>query len=120
MKIFLVIGGDWNCTLDFTCDRNGEEPHFLSAVSLREITTQFGLIDIWRERNKAVKQYTWIKVTENRISAARLDRFYVKNTMCSRIEETISPSSISDHHLISLKMIVTQTTPHYSYWRMEI
>ena len=23
----LVVGGDWNCTMDFTKDRNGEEPH---------------------------------------------------------------------------------------------
>lgn len=40
--------------------------------------------------------------------------------MCSRIEETcISPSSISDHHLISLKMVLTQTVPHCIYWRFS-
>ncbi len=117
---FLIIGGDWNCTLDFTCDRNGEEPHFMSAVSLKEIIIQYGLVDIWREKNKEIKQYTWIKMTDNRVSAARLDRFYVKKTMSSRIEETrISPSPISDHHLISLKMFLTQTVPYCNYWRFS-
>ncbi len=117
---FLIIGGDWNCNLDFTCDGNGEEPHFMSTVSLKEIIIQYGLVDIWREKNKEIKQYTWIKMTDNRVSAARLDRFYVKKTMCSRIEETrISPSPISDHHLISLKMLLTQTVPHCNYWRFS-
>ncbi len=30
---FIILGGDWNCTLDFTRDRNGEEPHIQSAFS---------------------------------------------------------------------------------------
>ncbi len=68
---FLIIGGDWNCTLDFTCDRDGEEPTFMSAVSLKEIIIQYGLVDIWRERNKEIKQYTWIKMTDNRVTTAR-------------------------------------------------
>lgn len=104
--------------MDFICDRNGEEPHFMSAVSLKEIITQYGLVDIRREKNKEIKQFTWIKMTDNRVSAACLDRFYINKTMYSRIEETcISPSLISDHHLISLKMLLTQTVPHCNYWR---
>ncbi len=97
---FLIIGGDWNCTLDFTCDRDGEEPTFMSAVSLRdkEIIIQYGLVDIWRERNKEIKQYTWIKMTDNRVTTARLEN----NVQYNRIEENcISPSSISDHYLTS-------------------
>lgn len=27
----LIIGGDWNCTIDFTMDRTSEEPHFQSS-----------------------------------------------------------------------------------------
>lgn len=30
----IVLGGDWNCTLDFTQDRNGEEPHSQSHHSV--------------------------------------------------------------------------------------
>lgn len=43
---FLIVGGDWNSTVDFTLDRNNTEPDFESS-------------------------------SQGRISAARLDRFYV-------------------------------------------
>lgn len=26
-NVCVIIGGDWNCTIDFIIDRNGEEPH---------------------------------------------------------------------------------------------
>ena len=35
----LVVSGDWNCTMDLTKDRNGEEPHSVSVGVLRDITT---------------------------------------------------------------------------------
>ncbi len=56
---FVIVGGDFNCTLDFVVDRNGEEPHPLSAKVLKAIITQLGLVDVWREKKK-VRQYSWI------------------------------------------------------------
>ncbi|KAI4877207.1 hypothetical protein NFI96_007832 [Prochilodus magdalenae] len=73
----VVMGGDWNCTLDFVHDRNGEEPHPQSAAALGSIVSGFNLIDVWREKHPQVKQYTRVRVSEGRVSAARLDRFYV-------------------------------------------
>ncbi len=35
-NIWLVLGGDWNCTINFLIDRNGEEPHSRSSESLVE------------------------------------------------------------------------------------
>ncbi len=51
-EAFVVVGGDFNCTLDFVVDRNGEEPHPSSAKVLKAIITQLGLEDVWREKNK--------------------------------------------------------------------
>jgi len=34
---FIVMGGDWNCTLNFTLDRNGEEQHAQSSFCLDSI-----------------------------------------------------------------------------------
>ncbi len=73
--VFIVVGGDWNCTLDFTLDRNGEEPNAQSATSLAGVIQKLNLSDVWREHNPFIKQYTWVKVCNERISAARLDRF---------------------------------------------
>lgn len=76
----LIIGGDWNCTLNFLLDRNNEEPHPVSASLLKSITIQNDLVYIWRDRNKDMKQFTRTKVSQGRISVARLDRFYVKTS----------------------------------------
>lgn len=53
----------------------------MSAAYLKEIIAQYGLVDIWREKNKEIKQYTWIKMTDNRVSAARLD--FMLRTQCA-------------------------------------
>ncbi len=97
LKIFLkqkqpedliFLGGDWNCTLDPPLDRNGEEPNFNSPAVLANIIVSFDFTDIWRENNVLVKQFTWVKVNEGRISAARLDRLYVLNNMKNRVIHT--------------------------------
>lgn len=74
---FLIVGGDWNSTVDFTLDRNNTEPDFVSPALLKNVIFQNNLLDVWRERNLNVKKYTWVKISQGRISAARLDRFYV-------------------------------------------
>ncbi len=60
--IWLVLGGDWNCTINFFIDSNGEEPHSHSNESLSNIMGKYDLIDVWRRRNIGVRQYTWIKL----------------------------------------------------------
>lgn len=37
----MVLGGDWNCTLDFTLDRNSEEPYPQSAKLLSSIIRKY-------------------------------------------------------------------------------
>ncbi|KAI4886392.1 hypothetical protein NFI96_001747 [Prochilodus magdalenae] len=102
----VVMGGDWNCTLDFVHDRNGEEPHPQSAAALSSIVSGFNLIDVWREKHPQVKQYTWVKVSEGRVSAARLDRFYVSCSVRHRTgQSAISPTGFSDHHLCTVDFL---------------
>lgn len=72
-SVCLIFGGDWNCTIDFTVDRNGEEPHNQSSALLSKVIKDFQLTDVWRIRNEGVKQYTWMKVSDNIVSGARLD-----------------------------------------------
>ncbi|KAI4871400.1 hypothetical protein NFI96_009402 [Prochilodus magdalenae] len=57
----VVLGGDWNCTLDFVKDRNGEEPHPQSARILANVLSGFNLIDVWREKHPAARQYSWLR-----------------------------------------------------------
>ncbi|KAI4877209.1 hypothetical protein NFI96_028665 [Prochilodus magdalenae] len=100
------MGGDWNCTLDFVHDRNGEEPHPQSAAALGSIVSGFNLIDVWREKHPQVKQYTRVRVSEGRVSAARLDRFYVSCSVRHRNGQSgISPTGFSDHHLCTVDFL---------------
>jgi len=74
---YLFVGGDFNCTDNEILDRNHAEPHAASQHALRQLVSSHGLADVWRRIHTGCRQYTWSHVSENRISSARLDRFYV-------------------------------------------
>ena len=66
-----MMGGDWNCTTDFTLDRSGQEPHLRSAAALRQLGAKVGVVDAWRVKHPTDRQYTWVKVVDGGVSAAR-------------------------------------------------
>lgn len=48
-----------------------------------------------------IRQYTWLKVSDNRVSGARLDRFYLgKNWNNKIMDVSILPVGFSDHHMV--------------------
>lgn len=130
LKIFLkqqqvndliILGGDWNCTLDPSLDRNGEEPNFQSPTVLANIVKISNFTDSWRENNPMVKQYTWVKVNEGRISAARLDRLYLSNNMKNRVVHTaIIPTYFTDHKLITVDCTLISRRNKRSYWHFNV
>ena len=81
----IIIGGDWNCTLQFTLDRMNQEPHPQSSSALRKMIINLDLLDAWRVKYPSVKQYTWVRATDNIISAARRDRIYISKSIRSRL-----------------------------------
>ncbi len=115
-----VVAGDFNCTLDHTLDRNHEEPHSHSADKLQSLITYHNLIDVWRESFSQVRQYTWLKVNSNMISGARLDRIYVrKNQRDKFYNSCIFPTSLSDHHFLSIDVTTSMNTLKFSYWKFN-
>lgn len=119
--VFIVVGGDWNCTIDFTLDRNGEEPHAMSATCLAGVVKKLRLLDVWREHNPLTKQYTWVKVCNENISAARLDRFYLSHNMRNRVVKVdIIPNAISDHKFITVAVALATNTHKSCYWHFNI
>ena len=53
----VVMGGDWNCTTNFTTDRTGEEPHLPSSFKLVQLISELNLVDAWRNKHPQDKQY---------------------------------------------------------------
>jgi len=120
-NVWLVLGGDWNCTEKFTLDRNSEEPHPSSAKFLQEVISKSDLVDVWRQQHSTVKQYTWVKVSHDRITSARLDRFYVNKSKSNRIlKSTICPNGFSDHHLCIIEINVIKSQSHSYYWHFNV
>lgn len=117
----LVLGGDWNCTLDSALDRNGEEPCPFSATGLNDVVSSFDLCDVWRSQHPVEKQYTWCKSSSDYISFARLDRFYINKDWCNRIlKACIYPTGFSDHHLCMIVFNLQKTRGHSYYWHFNV
>lgn len=76
----VVVGGDFNCTIDFTMDRNNEEPNPQSSSELAAVFQFSGLVDVWRCLHPNARQYTWSHCRLQQIYRARLDRFYTSHT----------------------------------------
>lgn len=116
----VVLGGDFNCTINSYLDRNHDEPHHPSAESLKKIIKEHNLVDVWRESFPGARQYTWLKANSNHVSGARLDRFYVKKDYRGRFfSSTISPSFLSDHHYVSVVVSVCLSKSYKSHWRFN-
>lgn len=77
----VIIGGDWNCTECFNVDRNNVDPHMFYSRYLSRLVKEAELLYMWRIKHPLDKQYTWVNILDNRISAARLDRIYVLKKM---------------------------------------
>lgn len=117
---FIVVGGDWNCTIDFVLDRNGEEPHAQSASCLANVLKKLSLSDVWRVNNPSIKQYTWVKVNNERIYAARLDRFYISSNLKNRVVNTeIIPNILSDHKLVTVGFTLSKSVHKSYYWHLN-
>lgn len=62
-------------TTDFTLDRNREEPHPQSTMALEGLIFSAIWLMCGGGKKQGIKQFTWIKVTDTWIIAARFDRF---------------------------------------------
>lgn len=116
----MVVGGDFNCTVNPDLDRNHDEPHLGSAEVLKNVIGYHDFVDIWRDSFPGVKQYTWLKMNSNALSGARLDRFYVAKCNSGRFYNSlIVPSFLSDHHYISVAVSVLSSKTYKSHWHFN-
>ena len=72
---FLIVGGDFNCTIS-DLDRNHIEPHLQSRRILKCIVESYDLEDVWRSKHSTEREYSCSHCRDNYSSLARLNRFY--------------------------------------------
>ncbi len=117
----VVLGGDWNCCIDFTLDRTGEEPHFQSSSILAQVIQVADVVDVWRMKHPSLRQYTWVRVLDGRVSAARLDRFYVSTSFVNRVSGCqILPAAFTDHHIVLFDFLLSPNAKSHSFWHFNV
>ncbi len=68
-----------------------------------------------------MRQYTWLKVNNNRVMATRLDRMYVSRQLSNQIIDcSIIPMGFTDHNLVSVVISKSQSSNKSSFWHFNI
>ena len=116
----LVVGGDFNVTLESNRDCSGGNPTQRASVkSIQDLCLDFDLVDIWRIRNPTTRRFTWRQ--RNPFIQRRLDFWLISDVCQEDIEGTdIIPSINSDHSAIILHFNNIDPQKHGpSFWKFN-
>ena len=112
-----IIIGDFNCTVDNTCDRKPEQNK--SDIGLEELANLIqnnNLEDIWRSHYDKNKKFTFKRGQ----SESRIDNIFtpvVHNHMFS--DSKIKYCPYSDHNLVSVKFLPRDIERGPGIWKMS-
>lgn len=71
-------------------------------------------------KHPSVRQYTWVKISDDQVSAARLDRLYVSASFNTQVFICqILPVAFTDHHLVLVELILSPTGEPKSFWHFN-
>ena len=77
-KLRIILGGDFNVTLDSDLDCSGGRPFRKDSVKhIQDLWLKFDLVDIWRIRNSDSKRFTWRQ--RNPFIQRRLDYWLISD-----------------------------------------
>ena len=119
---YVIIGGDFNLTLEPKLDRlNSMINNYNAAKVLKTCIEEEILHDVWRDRNPDKERYTWFRKKANgELSASRLDYFLVNTGLLSQIDDiTISAMTRTDHSMVSLKINNMKYRRGPGIWKMN-
>ena len=119
-----IIGGDFNCIANVRLDKIGgnQDIRQLAAASLQSICSQFVLSDIWRDRHKDSRAFTWtgLHPTDGSFISTRIDKFLVSRTLNPFVLDTsIKPFPHSDHDYVCLVLNFGQVVRGPGYWHFN-
>ena len=114
------MGGDFNISMYQSLDtyNYSNENNKKSKAELANLLLEIGMVDVWRDQNPELKQYTWHKRTPCKM--ARLDYFFVSEQLCmSGVESYIKPGYRTDHSMICLSFLTNTSFKAKSYWKFN-
>uniref|UniRef100_A0AAR2K0V3 Reverse transcriptase domain-containing protein n=1 Tax=Pygocentrus nattereri TaxID=42514 RepID=A0AAR2K0V3_PYGNA len=114
----LIMGGDFNCVMS-NLDRQpiSQTPISRMGKMLKNLSTEAGLVDIWRSKFPKKRNFTFY--SNRHASYSRIDYFFTAKAELHRIEDiTILPITISDHAPVVIQWDIGLTTP-FRQWRLN-
>ena len=119
-----ILGGDFNCIFDEKLDKSGGNSSTRQTATkiLLTITQHHNLTDIWRDRNRDIRKFTWSgkHPHNNTFIHTRIDKFYVSSRLSPLIINTdIIPFPFSDHDLIILDIDLSSQPRGEGYWHFN-
>lgn len=115
----LLCGGDFNVTLEPHLDSSGTRigQSKKTTRKINSIISELGLIDVWRQRNPTVKDYTFFSAPHSTYS--RIDFFLIFGTDNSRVQKChIGTMDLSDHCPVYLTLSMTSERK-LTFWRFN-
>lgn len=110
----LIMGGDFNATMDDTKDR--EPPHGAgrAGVVMRDFVQALGLLDIWRSKHPDTQQYSFHLGAHRSLS--RIDYIFTLSIRLENIGDiSYLPRGISDHSPVLLTCTAFHPGRHREY-----
>lgn len=118
----LVLGGDFNLTVDPTLDKSHQSPQLRIPPSLsylHNFMSDLNIVDPWCLRNPGVKDFTFFSGRHKTYS--RIDYILVSSSCLKYVTATeILPMLLSDHAPVLLTLSLTPTIPRSKRWRFNV
>ena len=118
----IITGGDWNVLLDPSVDARNylsyrSKPN--SRNTIKQISSQLDLVDIFRKVYPSKRAYTWRKF--NSIKQSRLDFFLISDSLVTDVNFVdITPGYRSDHSIICLYVNTNKKNEgRKTYWKFN-
>ena len=115
-----IIGGDFNTILDPKFDKfpNLTQNHPKCVKVVKDIISDFELIDIWRSLNSTQLKYTWM--SHDCKIGSRIDYFLVSESLVTSVVNCdISFGYKTDHSLISLSLLKSVVKRGPGFWKLN-
>jgi exodeoxyribonuclease III len=108
----VMMAGDWNVSRtaqDAHPRLRIEQPHSLARAELNERLLAHGFVDVWRERHRNERAYTWFNRRSRTLDAARVDYVLVSEDLVPRVvaADILKLMPWSDHSPVSVDMALT-------------
>ena len=120
-----VIGGDFNSIVNPMLDKQGGNltSRQYALRPLHTLTSQFDLVDIWRQRNPNKRGFTLTRrdpQQNNSFISTRIDCFYISQPITPYISNTsIIAYPHSDHDLVTLSLDLDRQPRGPGYWHFN-